>query len=429
MPRFQTLDAWLTWQETLHHTKIDPGLERVRRVYTRLGARRPAATVITIAGTNGKGSSVAMLESICQAQGFTTGSYTSPHLLRYNERIRINGGAQADEVICDAFAAIDTARQKETLSYFEFGTLAALEVFNRFSPDIVFLEVGLGGRLDAVNIIDPDIALVTSIALDHTEWLGNDLESIGREKAGIFRAGRPAICADAQAPASLEAVASRVKARWYSLNEHFFIEPDAPGWRWTGPDYEYRNLPLPALPGAHQLNNAAGVLMALSCLPAAKAVSREAIVAGLTGVNLAGRLQLIPGPVEQLLDVSHNTEGAGALAAYLTEHPVRGNTYAVLGMLADKDSQGYVAALNTQIDRWFGVGLATERAESVTGLCQNIRLASADTACVCCDTMATARDELEKVIQPGDRLVICGSFYTVSEWLELDSRDFLLEQV
>lgn len=418
MPRFQTLDAWLAWQENLHHTKIDPGLERVRRVYTRLGSRRPAATVITIAGTNGKGSCVAMLESICQAQGFTTGSYTSPHLLRYNERIRINGNAQADGVICDAFAAVDAARQNETLSYFEFGTLAALEVFNRLSPDIVFLEVGLGGRLDAVNIIDPDIALVTSISLDHTEWLGNDLECIGREKAGIFRADRPAICADAQAPATLEAVASRIKAHWFSLGQHFFIEPDAPGWRWTGPDNEYRNLPLPALAGAHQLENAAGVMMALSCLPAAKAVSREAIVTGLTGVKLAGRLQLIPGPVEQLLDVSHNVEGGEALAAYLSDNPAGGQTYAVLGMLADKDTQGYVAALSAQVERWFGVGLGSERAESVTRLCEDIRLASADTACVCCATMAAARDALEKVIQPGDRLVICGSFYTVSEWLK-----------
>ncbi len=425
MPRFQTLDAWLSWQENLHYKPIDPGLDRVRRVYTRLGARRPGSTVITVAGTNGKGSSVALLESICHAQGFTTGSYTSPHIQHYNERIRINGIAQPDAAICDAFAIIDAARLDETLSYFEFGTLAALEIFNRNSLDIVFLEVGLGGRLDAVNIIDPDIALVTSIALDHTEWLGDSLESIGREKAGIFRAGRPAICADAEPPASLEAAASKIKAHWLSLGKQFFIGSGPRSWSWSEPDRQYQDLPFPALPGAHQLNNAAGVLMALSCLPASKAVSREAIVIGLSEVSLAGRIESIPGRVEQLLDVSHNTGGAEALAAYLSAKPASGKTYAILGMLAGKDSPGYITALNTQIDSWYGVGLSCERAKSVIDLCRDIQCATTDTACVCCATMTSAQLELGKVVQAGDRLVICGSFHTVSEWIEQDSKKFL----
>lgn len=425
MPRFQTLDDWLAWQEKLHYKKIDPGLDRVRRVYASLGGKQPASTVITVAGTNGKGSSVAMLESICHAQGFSTGSYTSPHLLRYNERIRINGIAQSDEVICDAFTAIDVARQGETLSYFEFGTLAALEIFRRFSPDILLLEVGLGGRLDAVNIIDPDIALVTSISLDHMEWLGNDLESIGREKAGIFRAGKPAICADAEPPGSLETIAEAIKAQWFALNKEFFIESEPHHWSWIGPDVAYRDLPLPALPGVHQLNNAAGVLMALSCLPDTLAVSRQAIEQGLSVVTLPGRLQSIPGRVEQLLDVSHNTEGGEVLAAFLAGNPCKGKNYAVLGMLEGKDSRGYIRALSAHIDHWHGTGLGCERAKSAAGLCEDIQLVAADTACVCCDTIAAACAQLDRLVRPGDRLVICGSFYTVAEWLGQDSKLFL----
>jgi dihydrofolate synthase/folylpolyglutamate synthase len=424
MPRFQTLDTWLAWQEKLHPKKIDPGLDRVKRVYNRLGAKRPAPCVITIAGTNGKGSSVALMESICRAQGLTTGSYTSPHLLRYNERIRINGIEQPDDVICDAFAKIDTARQDETLSYFEFGTLAALEVFNNFSLDIVFLEVGLGGRLDAVNIIDPDVALVTSIALDHTEWLGDNLDSIGREKAGIFRAGRPAICADADPPASLQSVAQTVKAHWLSLNRHFFIESKPDGWSWIGPNNQHRDLPMPALAGSHQLQNAAGVLMALACLPGDIEISREAIEDGLREVSLVARVQFLPGRVDLLLDVSHNEQSARALAEYLAAQPARGKTWAVIGMLADKDSHGFAAAMKAQIDNWYCVGLSCERAKPVVELYRDIRQVAGGTPCVSCDTMAAACDRLQKEVEAGDRLVVCGSFHTVSEWLEQDLKDF-----
>ena len=424
MPRFKTLDAWLDWQEKLHPKKIDPGLDRVNRVYNRLDAKRPAACVITIAGTNGKGSSVALMESICHAQGLTTGSYTSPHLLRYNERIRINGIEQPDEVICDAFAEIDTARHDDTLSYFEFGTLAALTVFNNFSLDVVFLEVGLGGRLDAVNIIDPDVALVTSISLDHTEWLGDNLESIGREKAGIFRAGCPAICADADPPASLQSVAQTVEAHWLSLNKHFFIESDSDGWSWIGPNNQLRNLPMPALAGSHQLQNAAGVLMALTCLPGDMEISRQAIEDGLREVSLAARVQYLPGRVDLLLDVSHNEQSAQALAAYLEAKRTSGKTRVVIGMLVDKDSQGFAAALKAQIDGWYCVGLSCERAKPVAELYEDILQVALGTPCVSCDTMAAACDRLQKDMEAGDRLVVCGSFHTVSEWLEQDLKDF-----
>lgn len=420
MPRFRTLEAWLVWQETLHPNKIDLGLDRVRRVYGRLGYKRLAPCVITVAGTNGKGSSVALLESICCANGFTTGSYTSPHLLRYNERIRINNIEQSDSAICDAFARVDAARQDETLSYFEFGTLAALEIFNQHSMDIVLLEVGLGGRLDAVNIIDPDIALVTSIALDHTEWLGPDLDSIAREKAGIFRTGRPAICAQPDPPAALQASAQACSAHWLALNKHFFIQSGSNCWSWSGPDRKYQDLPFPALAGAHQLNNASGALMALSCLPDAMAVSREAIEKGLRNVRLAGRLQYLSGKVAQLLDVSHNVQGAQALAAYLAAHPVEGQTIVVIGMLSDKDSQGFAATLAPQIDSWYITGLGCDRAKSVAELTHAIKLVIADTPCVSCDTMALARKRLDNDAQPGDRVVVCGSFHTVSEWLEQD---------
>ena len=265
-PRFSSLEQWLQWQETLHPVSIDLGLERVARVADRLQCRSPACIVVSVAGTNGKGSSVAMLEAILLRTGYRVGCYTSPHLFRYNERLRLQGEEIADAALCEAFARVDQARGADTLTYFEFGTLAALDIMARETLDIAVLEVGLGGRLDAVNVVDADVALITSIGIDHSEWLGMDRESIAREKAGIMRASRPVICGDTDPPDSLLAGARRLGAPCRVRGADFRITEAGRGWHWQGEHSSYRDLPRPALAGPHQLANAASVLMVLEML-------------------------------------------------------------------------------------------------------------------------------------------------------------------
>ncbi len=308
--RFDTLNDWLAWQETLHPKAIDLGLERVREVAARLGLLAPKHVVISVAGTNGKGSSVAMLEAILACAGLRVGAYTSPHLWQYNERIRIDRQPVDDAVLVASFARIDAARGDISLSYFEFGTLAALDILQRADVDVAVLEVGLGGRLDAVNIVDADCALVTGIGIDHVEWLGPDRESIGREKAGIFRGGRPAVCSDPQPPASLRAVAQDCGAIWYGLGEQFGYARTGEVWDWWGPNLRLDGLPLPALPGPFQLQNAAGVVMALQTLGARLPVSVQALQAGLRAARVAGRFTVVPGPFETIFDVAHNPHAA-----------------------------------------------------------------------------------------------------------------------
>ncbi|MFN2308423.1 MAG: bifunctional tetrahydrofolate synthase/dihydrofolate synthase [Gammaproteobacteria bacterium] len=413
--RFQTLDAWLAWQETLHPKPVDLGLARVAAVAARLGLLAPAATVITVAGTNGKGSSVALLEAILAAAGRRVGAYTSPHLWRYNERIRLDRRPVDDAALIAAFARIDAARGDISLSYFEFGTLAALDIFARADLDVAVLEVGLGGRLDAVNILDADCALVTGIGIDHVDWLGPDREAIGREKAGIFRPGRPAICADPQPPASVREAARALAADLYVLGEHFGHRSSSAGWDWWGPDAGLADLPRPALPGAFQLDNAAGVLMALHSLGARLPLTREAIAAGLRGVRLAGRFSVIPGTVERIFDVAHNPHAAAALAATLAARPCPGRSLAVCALLADKDAAGVAAALASQVDVWYLAGLDGERAQSADALAQRMGLPpghvrrhpdpSAAYAAACADARS------------GDRIVVFGSFRVIAELL------------
>ncbi|MDX1697320.1 MAG: bifunctional tetrahydrofolate synthase/dihydrofolate synthase, partial [Thiohalobacterales bacterium] len=361
MPRFSTLDDWLGWQETLHPDPIELGLARVGEVAARLGLLSPPATVISVAGTNGKGSSVAMLDAIYRAAGYRTGVYTSPHLLKYNERIRVDGREIDDAGLCAAFERIDAARGDVSLTYFEFGTLAALDIFSRARPDIIILEVGMGGRLDAVNIIDADVALVTAIGIDHSAWLGNDREAIGREKAGIYREGRPAICSDPAPPATLEQTARAVGAGWRALGEHFDYRRSDAHWQWQGNGRRHDALPLPALQGRQQLDNAAGVIMATEVLQVRHPVPVAALAEGLRGVSLAGRCQLLPGRIERVLDVAHNLDSARLLAAWLADHPATGETWLVLGMLADKDAAGLEAILSPVIDHWCLAGLPGER--------------------------------------------------------------------
>ena len=413
--RFQTLAEWLAWQETLHPKAIDLGLERVRAVAQRMGLLAPRHAVVTVAGTNGKGSSVAMLESILARAGHRVGAYTSPHLWRYNERIRIDGRPVDDAGIVAAFTRIDAARGEVSLSYFEFGTLAALDLFQRADLDVAVLEVGLGGRLDAVNVLDTDCALVTGIGIDHVEWLGTDRESIGREKAGIFRAGRPAVCSDPQPPSSVAAVAAAVGARWFALGRHYGYRPGVGSWDWWGPDVELAGLPPPGLPGGFQLQNAAGVLMALRSLGERLPVTVQAIHDGLRETRVAGRFTVIPGAVETIFDVAHNPHAAAALAATLGERPCGGRTLAVCGMLVDKDAGGIAAALQPVVDHWFLGGLGGDRGQSAAALAARMSLPESQRT-LCAD-VAAALAAARAVAVAGDRIAVFGSFHTIAELL------------
>ncbi|MFW5453115.1 bifunctional tetrahydrofolate synthase/dihydrofolate synthase [Thioalkalivibrio sulfidiphilus] len=421
--RFDTLDQWLAWQETLHPRAIDLGLERVARVAARLDLLTPACPVITVAGTNGKGSTVAMLEAIYRAAGYRVCAYTSPHLLRYNERIRIHGSLADDASLCRAFAAVDAARGEDTLSYFEFGTLAALWLFREAGADILVLEVGLGGRLDAVNIVDPDVSVVTSVGIDHEQWLGPDRESIGAEKAGIFRAQRPAVCGDPTPPASIAGTAARLGAKLYAAGQAFSWSVDASGdhWQWRGPgDVVLDDLPPPALPGAIQFNNAATALTAVTLLAPRCPVPREAICRGLASVSLPGRFQRLRSDPAVILDVAHNPQGAEVLARTLAGHPVPGRTLAVIAMMADKDVRTVIRHLAPQVDLWFSAGLPElPRAMDAASLCAHLR-AVAGEAVSCHDTVAEAYRQACAAAGPGDRVLVLGSFYTVSAVLDLE---------
>ena len=418
-PRFATLQDWLSWQETLHPSVIDLGLERVGRVADRLQCRNPAQLVISVAGTNGKGSSVAMLQAILSRAGYRVGCYTSPHLLRYNERLSLCGEDVTDQALCDAFARIDRARGEDTLTYFEFGTLAALYIMSREALDVAVLEVGLGGRLDAVNIVDADAALITSIAIDHTEWLGADRESIAREKAGIMRAACPVVCGDTDPPHSLRAAADSVGAVLRVLGQDFSIVETAAGWHWQGGHSRYRDLPRPALPGAHQLANAGAVLMLLEMLEERLPVTEKSVRAGLKWVQLAGRVQRLTGRVEQVLDVSHNAQAALALVDALRVLPLAGKTHAVLGMMRDKDIESFVRALDPQVSCWYPVGLAVERASPVGQLTAKLEPIAGAARVNACQSVADAVELLKDKAKPGDRVLVCGSFYTVAEWSAL----------
>ena len=413
MPRFDSLPAWLSWQETLHPQKIDLGLERVATVADRLGLLLPDYGVMTVAGTNGKGSSVALLAAILGAAGYRVGSYTSPHLSHYNERICISGLQATDGDLCRAFDCVDQARGQISLSYFEFGTLAALYLFAAADLDIALLEVGMGGRLDAVNIIDPDVALVTSIEIDHSAWLGTDREAIGREKAGIFRHGRPAICSDPSPPDSLGNTADGLGAAWFSLGQQFFCEFTGSGWDWRGPDSCYRQLPLPALAGVQQLDNAAGVLMALEVLRDRFPVNRHAIEQGLRSVNLPGRFQIQPGAVDLILDVAHNPASGRRLAQTLAETRDGGRTWLVLGMLKDKDVAAFMEPLVHTVDHWCLASLDVERGLSAAELRKALPVMVSDAHDF--PNVAAACQYVHSRAANGDRLVVCGSFITVAE--------------
>jgi dihydrofolate synthase/folylpolyglutamate synthase len=409
-----TLADWLAYLEKLHPKSIALGLDRVRAVHSRLDAAVTCPVVI-VGGTNGKGSTCAMLESILRCAGYATGLYTSPHLLRYNERIRIRGKTASDDAVVAGFNAVEDARGDVPLTYFEFGTLAALWLFARAGLDAVVLEVGLGGRLDAVNLVDASVAVLTSIDLDHTDYLGPTREDIGREKAGIFRAGRPAVCADRDPPRSVIAAADAIGARLLLIGRDYSYVDERTQWRWRGPRSERFGLPVPALRGAYQLDNAATVLAVLDLLHGALAVSAQAIREGLLTVALPGRLQVLPGRPTVVLDVAHNPHAARALADALAGMGFHSRTFAVCAMLADKDAAGVIAAVRDRVDRWFVAGLPGPRGDDGTRVRDALhRDGVRDEAITSFDDVAHAYAAARAAATEADRIVVFGSFLTVA---------------
>lgn len=366
--RPDNLQAWLTWQEGLHPAAIELGLGRVGRVWDRLGPRALPFPVISVAGTNGKGSTVAMLEAIYGAAGYRTAAYTSPHLLRYNERVRLDGREVLDEELCAAFSRVDAARGTESLTYFEFGTLAALDLFLRARPDLAILEVGLGGRLDAVNLFDADLAIITSIGRDHMAWLGETLEEIALEKAGILRLGRPVLLGHRQPLPVLLARATELGCPAQALGRDFDWTEEPPGWRWTCPGLPLLSLATPALRGTVQCDNAATVIMATHLLSDRLPIAVAHLRQGLQRARLPGRFQVLPGQPTWILDVAHNGLAAQALAANLASFTCQGRRHAVFGLLADKEPAAVAGPLLEWVDCWHLGAAASPRALPVAEL-------------------------------------------------------------
>ena len=428
------LDAWLAHLEALHprgSAGIELGLERVVAVKARLG-QRESCPVILVAGTNGKGSVCAMLERILRAAGYHTGLYASPHLLRYNERVRIDGVAVDDVSLCAAFARVEQVRGDVALTYFEFGTLAAWEVFAAANLDVIILEVGLGGRLDATNVYQPACSIVTGIDLDHMEFLGPDRESIGREKAGVFRAGVPAICGDPQPPQSLVTYAEQIGAGLQVMGRDFGYQRQEQQWlywgRATGDPWQAAvgvvrrgGLAFPALRGERQLANAACALAALDALHQHLPLAMKDIRRGLIEVELAGRFQVLPGRPTVVLDVAHNPQAARVLAANLGDMGFHRNTWAVFGMLADKDIDGVIDAVGERVTHWLPCTLEGRRAASADFLAARLE-ARGMVVAGSFASPAAALISAQKKASEDDRILAFGSFLTVAAALQAHGR-------
>jgi dihydrofolate synthase/folylpolyglutamate synthase len=410
----KTLQQWLDWCEQLHPVAIDMGLDRVKTVADRM-ALRFDCPVITVAGTNGKGSTCAMLEAVLLQAGYRTGVYTSPHLVHFEERCRLRGESASAEVFADAFAAVEAVRGDVSLTYFEFSTLAILHMMAKSNLDVAILEVGLGGRLDAVNIIDADCAVITSIDIDHTAILGKDRESIGFEKAGIIRAGRPVIVSDPVPPQSVLDHAAAVGADIWLFGRDFNFSGDKQQWAWAGRERRYSGMAYPALRGANQLINASGVLAALDALRQRIPVTAQAVRNGLAMVELPGRFQIVPGQPVLVLDVAHNPHSVAALAANLDAMGFYPTTHAVLGAMADKDLLPMLQKVNPMVDKWYFTDLPLPRAAKAADLQQAWQAQNTRT-----DTSSSVHAEPMLALQaaidsadPADRIVVFGSFFTV----------------
>ena len=415
----KTLDDWLAHCEQLHPKTIDMGLDRVRAVAERMGLRFDCP-VFTVAGTNGKGSTCAMLEAILTQAGFRTGLFTSPHLVRFEERCRIRGqNVDASDLVA-AFARVESARAEISLTYFEFTTLAILDTLARAGLDAVILEVGLGGRLDAVNIIDTDCAIITSIDIDHAELLGDTREKIGFEKAGILRTGRPAIVSDPVPPQSVIDRATEIGADLWLLGRDFNYSGDKQQWAWAGRGRRYAGLAYPALRGANQLINASGVLAALTAMRQQLPVTAQAVRNGLALVDLPGRFQVVPGQPALVLDVAHNPHSVAALALNLDAMGFYPTTHAVFGAMADKDLAPMLHRMDPLVDRWYFADLPTPRAASGAALQTAWQAVTKRTDAVSA-VFSTPLDALHAAAakaQAADRIVVFGSFYTVGGVLE-----------
>jgi dihydrofolate synthase/folylpolyglutamate synthase len=417
----RTLDDWLAHCERLHSKPIDLGLARVAQVRDALGLRF-AVPVFTVAGTNGKGSTCAMLESILTQAGYRVGVYTSPHLVRFEERLRLQGQTVEASALLPHFEAVEAARGDVALTYFEFTTLALLHCMSRQSGhaalDAAVLEVGLGGRLDAVNVIDTDCAIVTSIDLDHQDLLGRDREAIGFEKAGIFRAGKPAIVGDPVAPASVLAHARAIGADLWQSGLDFNVQGDRQQWSWSGRGKRFHALAYPALRGANQLINAAGVLAALEAMRDCLPVPAQAVRSGLAFVELPGRFQIVPGQPTLVLDVAHNPHAASALALNLDQMGFYPRTHAVFGAMADKDLPGLVKPLRVVVDAWYCTALPTPRAASTQTLTDTIAAQAPHAPCTAHADPGAALSAALAAADPTDRILVFGSFYTVGGVLQ-----------
>lgn len=411
------LAAWLDYIEALHPKSIAMGLDRVNVVKQRLNLN-PQFPIVIVAGTNGKGSTCAMLEHIYHAAGYSVGSYSSPHLLRYNERVRLNSQEVSDEDLVKAFVAVEQARQDTELTYFEYGTLAAVWHLMQKQVDIAILEVGLGGRLDAVNVFEPDSTIVTSIDLDHMEFLGDTRECIGAEKAGVFRVNIPAICGDENPPNSLIEYSNRIGAPLKLIGRDFKVEADKESWTYRADQFSIEHMPMPALIGDFQLNNAACVLTAIQSLQYLLPVQVDAIETGLKTVKLAGRFQSWSNNPDIILDVAHNPHAAKSLAINLKQSRHQGKTIAVFAMLADKDITGVIQALSSEIDAWYVSTIDNIRGAAASSLSKMIL-----------DTLPSAEVKIFNQVvdafhqacidaNENDRIITLGSFFTVAEVMQ-----------
>lgn len=402
-----SLSVWLDYLSSIHTSAIDLGLDRVQVVAETANLIKPAPKVITVAGTNGKGSTCALLEAILIDAGYKVGVYSSPHLIRYTERVRINGHELSEQVHVDAFAQIESVRGETSLSFFEFGTLAALQIFKSHQVDVAILEVGLGGRLDATNVVDHDVAVITSLAVDHVDWLGDDINVIGYEKAGIYRSGKPAICGQPHPPATVAAHADDIHAEFYQVGIQFTYQVNDESWDWRCGAFDLTELPIPVLP----LANAATALMALGCSDLE--ISDVNIVSGLKHARLPGRMQVLAESPTILLDVAHNPHAA----AYLTEQMQKkysGKTvHAVLGMLHDKDIRETILNLSPIVTSWYPCSLTGPRAAMASELVSHIHNMVNEYE----NPVAAFKAALTQA-EETDVIVVVGSFHTVGEVLE-----------
>jgi dihydrofolate synthase/folylpolyglutamate synthase len=431
----KSLEEWLALQESVHPKTIDMGLARVASVARILGVDRPSCPVITVGGTNGKGSTVTHIEAFLRAGGLTTGMFTSPHFIRYNERICVNGGEVGDAELVSAFERIESARGATTLTFFEYNTLAALLIFADRRVESMVLEVGLGGRLDATNLVDADVGVVCSIGFDHRDWLGDTLELIGAEKAGIFRAGRPAVLGTSEMPRSVFEAIDRVGARPVVAGKDFTWHVEGTLWGYRGPRLTLRDLPPSALAGSIQYRNAATALAAIEALGPARlgrgfSLDEQGVGHALSTVRLAGRFQVVAGstiagsgPGEWILDIAHNAPAAKIFAEHVRERPLpsgSGRTLAVVGILGDKDAAEIVRALSPLVDHWFLCSLPGPRGVTAEQLSLRLELPSDKV------TLAGSVEEGCQAAQiaadRADRVLVFGSVYTVGpalQWLRI----------